>query len=85
MQPAQTAAPRLPDLRQGGPLDRSVALAGLPADSESSKVRMGQVGESRLQLGSEVVAELDAVWRQRVTPALGFASYADMIATLRPA
>lgn len=65
--------------------DRSVALAGLPADSESSKVRMGQVGESRLQLGPEVVAELDAVWAQRITPVLGFASYADMIATLRPA
>jgi hypothetical protein len=65
--------------------DRSVALAGLPADSESSKVRSGQVGESRLQLGPEVVAELDAVWRQRITPALGFASYADMIAALRPA
>ena len=65
--------------------DRSVALAGLPADSESSKVRSGQVGESRLQLGPEVMAELDAVWRQRITPALGFASYADMIAALRPA
>jgi len=65
--------------------DRSVALAGLPVDSEASKVRTGQVGEARLQLGPEVVAELDAVWRQRITPVLGFASYADMIATLRPA
>jgi hypothetical protein len=65
--------------------DRSVALAGLPANSESSKVRTGQVGEARLQLGPEVVAELDAVWRQRITPVLGFASYADMIAALRPA
>jgi len=65
--------------------ERSVAMAGLPADSQSSKVRSGQVGEARLQLGPKVMAELDAVWRQRITPALGFASYADMIAALRPA
>jgi len=60
-------------------------MAGLPTDSQSSKVRTGQVGEARLQLGPEVVAELDAVWRQRITPELGFANYADMIATLQPA
>lgn len=65
--------------------DRSVAMAGLPTDSQSSKVRSGQVGEARLQLGPEVMAELDAVWRQRITPELGFANYADMIATLQPA
>ncbi len=65
--------------------DRSVAMAGLPTDSQSSKVRSGQVGEARLQLGPEVMAELDAVWRQRVAPELGFANYADMIATLQPA
>jgi len=65
--------------------DRSVAMAGLPTDSQTSKVRTGQAGEARLQLGPEVAAELDAVWRQRITPVLGFASYADMIATLPPA
>jgi hypothetical protein len=63
--------------------DRGVALAGLPADSESSKVRTGLVGEARLKLGAEVMEELDAIWRQRVTPELGFESYADMIATLK--
>ena len=63
----------------------AVAVAGLPAGSNSSKVRTGQVGEARRLLGPEVAAELDAVWQKRITPELGFASYADMIAALQTA
>lgn len=62
--------------------DRSVALSDLPTNSDSSKVRSGQVGESRLQLGPEVSAELNAIWTRQITPELGFESYAEMIATL---
>ena len=62
--------------------ERSVAVAGLPADSDSSKVRRGAVGESRQQLGPEVVALLDAIWRERITAELGFEDYAAMIATI---
>lgn len=65
--------------------DRSVAVCGLPADSDSSKVREGRVGESQRQLGPEVAAELDAIWRERITGELGFESYAGMIASLEPA
>jgi len=62
--------------------DRSVALCGLPADSDSSKVRTGQVGESRTQLSAEVAGELDAIWQREITPETGFPDYASMIATL---
>jgi hypothetical protein len=62
--------------------ERSIAVTGLPADSESSKVRTGQVGESRKQLGADVAAELDQIWQERITKELGFKDYASMIATL---
>ncbi|CAA0125549.1 Uncharacterised protein [Halioglobus japonicus] len=62
--------------------DRAVAKAGLPADSEASKVRDGQVGQSRQALGADVVRELDELWHERITKDLGFTDYASMIATL---
>jgi hypothetical protein len=37
-------------------------VAGLPAESDSAKVRSGAAGESRQHLGSEGIAALDAVW-----------------------
>ena len=60
----------------------SVEAAGLPADSDSSKVRSGQVGHAREQLDPQVIAELDDVWRIRITGQLGFADYPAMIAAL---
>ncbi|MCB1689485.1 MAG: sulfotransferase domain-containing protein [Halioglobus sp.] len=65
--------------------ERSVAVAGIPSNSESSKVRVGQVGESRQRLGAEVSLALDELWRARITEELGFVDYASMIATLRTA
>lgn len=62
--------------------ERSVQIAGVPANSDSSKVRMGQVGEFRQQLSRDTVAQLDEIWRQRITAELGFDSYADLIAAL---
>ncbi len=62
--------------------ERSVAVAGLPADSDSSKVRGGGAGESRARLGPEVVAMLDAIWRERITATLGFEDYAALIAAI---
>jgi hypothetical protein len=63
--------------------ERSVECCGLPADSDSSKVRMGSVGESRQRMSPDVEAELDAVWQERITAELGFETYADMIAELK--
>jgi hypothetical protein len=62
--------------------ERSVAVAGLPGDSESSKVRTGQVGDARQQFSPAVVAALDAVWHERITKELGFENYEEMISTL---
>ena len=62
--------------------DRSIAVAGLSADSDSSKVRTGQVGESHRQLSAQVVADLDAMWQRRITSELGFEDYTAMIEAL---
>ena len=59
--------------------DRSIAVAGLPQNSDSSKVRNGQVGESKQQLSAEVVEQLDALWQQHITAELGFENYAALI------
>lgn len=65
--------------------ERSVEVADLPSDIDSSKVRVGQVGESRQRLGADVSLALDDLWRDQITKELGFADYASMIATLRSA
>lgn len=62
--------------------DRSIEVGGLSPDIDSSKVRAGQVGESASLLSPAVIAELDELWRQRITAQLGFESYAEMIASL---
>ncbi len=62
--------------------ERSIEVAALPADSGSSKVRLGQVGESRQHLAADVSQALDDLWHERITRELGFADYASMIAEL---
>ncbi len=62
--------------------ERSVAVAGLPKDSDSSKVRTGQTGEARGQLSKAVLEELDAIWQEQITSEFGFSDYNEMIATL---
>jgi len=62
--------------------ERSIAVAGLPVDSDSAKVRSGQVGESHLQLSAGVVAELDERWQKNITSELGFENYAALISNL---
>ncbi len=62
--------------------ERSIEVAGLSPDSESSKVRTGQVGESNQRLGTDVSVELDGVWHEMITKEIGFEDYASMIATL---
>lgn len=62
--------------------DRSIAVAGLCPDIDSSKVRSGQIGESHQQLSTDIAEELDEIWAKKITSELGFADYASMIATL---
>jgi hypothetical protein len=58
--------------------ERSERLLGLPPGSDSSKVRKGRVGEHRVELPSDVAAEMDAIWRREIGATLGFASYAEL-------
>ena len=62
--------------------DRSVEVAGLPPDSDTSKVRTGQSGEYRQQLGADISNQLDEIWYDEITKELGFKDYASMIGTL---
>ena len=55
----------------------------LPPGSDSSKVRQGGVGGHKAELTPEIIAKLDARWRELVTPVTGFADYAALEAALR--
>lgn len=52
------------------------AGCGLPPGGDSSKVRTGNVGDHNKELPQDISEALDAVWREEITPALGFPSYA---------
>jgi hypothetical protein len=55
--------------------------AGLPPGSDSAKVRAGKAG-SKAELGPDLTARLDAVWREEVGAAHGHANYAELAAEL---
>jgi hypothetical protein len=59
---------------------RSEEVAGLPLGSDSAKVRVGAVGSFSRELPAAIVDELDAVWREVVTPRFGATSYAELVA-----
>ena len=63
--------------------DRSEAVCGLPPGSDSAKVRAGEVGSRKVELPSEIQAELDAVWLEEVTPTTGLESYDALLEALR--
>ncbi len=56
---------------------------GLPAGSDSAKVRKGGVGGHVHELPAEIAAEMDAIWAKLVAPKTGFADYASLEADLR--
>ena len=56
---------------------RSAAMR-LPLDGQLNKVRNGQVGESKQGVSDEIKKELDAVWREEITPKIGLSSYEDL-------
>jgi hypothetical protein len=55
----------------------------LPPGSDSAKVRQGGVGGHKAELTPDILARLDARWRELVTPVTGFADYAALEAALR--
>ncbi|MBE9540484.1 MAG: sulfotransferase domain-containing protein [Proteobacteria bacterium] len=56
--------------------------SGLPKGSDSSKVRVGQVGSGKKGISQAVQDELDEVWRREVTESIAYESYDDLIGSL---
>jgi hypothetical protein len=61
----------------------SERAGGLPPGSDSAKVREGKVGKNKRELSPDLAAEIDAIWRETVTPKTGFADYAALLASVR--
>ncbi len=59
----------------------SEEVGGLPAGSDSSKVRAGKVGDGGL-LSEETLGQLESAWQEEIASPLGFKSYAALIAEL---
>ncbi|MBV1878081.1 MAG: sulfotransferase domain-containing protein [Pseudomonadales bacterium] len=54
----------------------------LPAGSDGAKVRIGQAGGHQQILSAATSEALDQVWQEKITPVLGFANYAALLAEL---
>ena len=61
----------------------SERLGNIPPGSDSAKVREGRVGKNRKELPQHVADEIDRIWRETVTPKLGFTDYAALCEALR--
>lgn len=58
--------------------ERSEQECGLPAGSDSAKVRKGEVGAHAYELPSEVAEEMDGIWASEIESRLGFADYQEL-------
>jgi len=64
--------------------ERSEKVSRLPPGGDSSKVRRGEVGAHRDELGDDVAAELLDVWREAIEAEFGFPDFAAMEAAVLP-
>ena len=62
--------------------ERSEEVAMLPPGADSSKVRRGEVGAHRYELGADVTlyrrTDVPTVWKETIQAELGFEDYAAM-------
>ncbi len=65
--------------------ERSERVCGLPAGSDSAKVREGRVGEHRREVPPAVLEALDRAWREDIEGPLGLVSYNALREALRAA
>lgn len=56
--------------------------AFLPLGSDSSKVRVGKVGEHSQHLSDEVSDEIDQIWKEEMSDKTGFENYRTLIESL---
>ncbi len=66
------------------PMMRSLseAVAGIPPNSDSAKVREGTVGAHHAEMSPGVIATFDRIWDETITAEFGYASYAELVADL---
>ena len=60
---------------------RSEEVAGLPP-GDSAKVRSGKVDSHKVEMGEELIAELDAIWARTIATELELPSYAAVVEAL---
>jgi len=54
------------------------AIAGLPPDGESHKVRTGEVGGHRAMMSPDLVQDFDDMWRRAIAAPMGHADYDEL-------
>ena len=62
--------------------EMSETNGGLPAGSDSAKVRAGSSGSHKAELPPALSECMDAIWAKRIAPVLGFADFAKLDAAL---
>lgn len=56
---------------------------GIPADSDASKVRLGQVGTHQAELPASTADRVDEIWGQTIGAEFGYPTYEDLVTDLR--
>ena len=54
------------------------AICNIPPDGTTSKVKNGNVGESKLPVSQEVLDTFDRIWQEEITATIGVISYEDL-------
>ena len=62
--------------------EMSETVGGLPAGSDSAKVRDGASGSHKAELPPALADRIDAIWDERITPVLGFSTFEELEAAL---
>ena len=60
----------------------SESKGGIPAGSDSAKVRAGASGSHKDELPAALSDRMDEIWAERITPVLGFRDFAELEAAL---
>ena len=63
--------------------ERADAVFNLPPGTGAPKVRNGRVGDHHHELPEDVIAEMDAIWKEEIEAKFGFASYQEVRTALK--
>ena len=58
--------------------DTRNVVCNIPMDGTTSKVRNGEVGESKDGVPDEIKAKVDEIWNEEITSRIGLRSYDDL-------